>query len=241
MMVIFVSELMGTMVMLALGCGVVGNVLLERSKGQNSGWIVISAGWAVAVLCGVLVAQGLGGPAWLNPAVALAARLARPGPGLAATLAGIAGEFAGAFLGAVLAYLIYLPHWRLTPDPGLKLAVFATGPAIRSYGANCLTEALSTFLLMFILCAMSASRFAGGLGALTVGALIWGLGLSIGGSTGYALNPARDLGPRLAHALLPIPGKGPSDWSYAWVPVVGPILGALAGSGTWMLVARMGR
>lgn len=233
---LFLSELMGTLVLVAMGCGVAANVLLEKSKGQNSGWIVITTGWGIAVMCGLSVAFALGGPGWLNPAVAVAA-LVVDGPGALAIAAGIAGEFAGGFLGAIVVYLAYLPHWRATPYPELKLAVFATGPSLRNPWANSLTEALATGTLVFVLRAITAARPGNTLVALMAGALVWGLGLSFGGPTGFALNPARDLGPRLAHALLPLPGKGPSDWRYAWVPVAGPLAGGLAGAALWALVA----
>ncbi len=231
----FLSELMGTLVLVAMGCGVAANVLLEKSKGQNSGWIVITAGWGIAVMCGLSVAFALGGPGWLNPAVAVAA-LVVDDPGASVIAVGIAAEFAGGFLGAVVVYLAYLPHWRATPYPELKLAVFATDPSLRSPWANGLTEALATGTLVFVLRAIMAARPGSTLVALTAGALVWGLGLSFGGPTGFALNPARDLGPRLAHALLPLPGKGSSDWGYAWVPVVGPLLGGLGGAALWALV-----
>lgn len=236
---LFLSEMMGTMILIAFGNGVVANVLLEKSKGQNSGWIVLTAGWGLAVMCGMFVSSALGGPAWLNPAVAIAF-LFRPETNVTGVLLGIAGEFVGAFLGAVIVYLAYLPHWRETDEPELKLAVFSTGPSIRSYWANCLTEFIATLMLLFVISAIVSLRFADGLVPMVIGGLIWSLGLSFGGPTAYALNPARDLGPRIAHALLPIPGKGPSDWDYSWVPVVGPILGGLAGAGLWILVARLG-
>lgn len=227
----FLAEMFGTMVLILLGDGVVANVLLNKSKGQNAGWIVITAGWAFAVMCGVFVSQALGGPGSLNPAGEIAGIVAGGAdPGVA--IMNILGQFVGAFVGAFLVYLAYLPHWRETDDPGLKLAVFSTGPAIRNPGANVLTEVIGTFALIFIVNSIfraSGDTLPGGLGPYLVGSLIWGLGLSLGGPTGYALNPARDLGPRIAHAILPIPGKGDSDWGYSWVPVVGPIIGAILG------------
>lgn len=227
----FLAEMFGTMTLILLGDGVVANVLLNKSKGQNSGWIVITAGWAFAVMCGVFVSSAMGGPGSLNPAITLAGMLT----GARAFDVGaldIAGQFVGAFVGAVLVWLAYMPHWGETADPGLKLAVFSTGPAIRNTGLNLVTEIIGTFALVFIVnCIFAASgdTLPGGLGPYLVGALIWGLGLSLGGPTGYALNPARDLGPRIAHAILPIPGKGDSDWAYSWIPVVGPIIGAIIG------------
>ncbi|MEI7643115.1 MAG: MIP/aquaporin family protein [Chloroflexales bacterium] len=224
----FLAEMFGTMVLILLGDGVVANVLLNRSKGQNAGWIVITAGWAFAVMSGVFVSSALGGPGSLNPAGEIAG-IVRGGNVNTAVL-NIAGEFVGAFIGAILVWLVYLPHWSETADKGLKLAVFSTGPAIRNPAMNVLTEAIATFALIFIVnCIFKAAgtTLPGGLGPYLVGALIWGLGLSLGGPTGYALNPARDLGPRIAHFLLPISGKGDSDWAYSWVPVVGPIIGAV--------------
>ncbi len=225
----FLAEMFGTMILVLLGDGVVANVLLSKSKGQNSGWIVITAGWAFAVMSGAFVSLALGGPGSLNPAGEIASLL-RPNANVNVALTNIAGQFVGAFIGAVLVWLAYLPHWAETQDKGLKLAVFSTGPAIRNPGMNLLTEIIATFALIFIVnCIFIASgdTLPGGLGPYLVAALIWGLGLSLGGPTGYALNPARDLGPRIAHFVLPIAGKGGSDWSYSWIPVVGPIIGAV--------------
>jgi len=227
----FLAEMFGTMTLILLGDGVVANVLLARSKGENAGWIVITAGWAFAVMSGVFVSQAMGGPGSLNPAIQIAGIVAGATP-VNEALANIAGQFVGAFIGAILVWLTYINHWSETRDPGLKLAVFSTGPAIRNTGANLGTEIIGTFALVFIVnCIFAASgdSLPGGLGPYLVGALIWALGLSLGGPTGYALNPARDLGPRIAHAILPIPGKGDSDWSYSWIPVVGPIIGAIIG------------
>lgn len=227
----FLAEMFGTMILILLGDGVVANVLLSKSKGENAGWIVITAGWAFAVMSGVFVSSAMGGPGSLNPAGEIAG-MVTGGRAINEGLTNIAGQFVGAFVGAILVWLAYLPHWSETRDPGLKLAVFSTGPAIRNSGMNLLTEAIATFALVFIVnCIFAASgdTLPGGLGPYLVGALIWGLGLSLGGPTGYALNPARDLGPRIAHAILPIPGKGSSDWAYSWVPVVGPIIGAIVG------------
>lgn len=224
----FLGEFLGTMVLVLLGDGVVANVLLSHSKGQNSGWIVISVGWGIAVLCGVMVAVAIGGAGHLNPAVTLAFYAAGNFPAAEVTPY-ITAQMLGAFLGAVLVYLAYLPHWKPTEDKALKLAVFCTAPAIRNWPANCITEIIGAFVLVFVVIAIGAKAVgaSGVLGPLMVGLLVWGLGVSLGGPTGYAINPARDLGPRIAHALLPIPGKGGSDWAYAWVPVVSPVLGAL--------------
>lgn len=221
--------------LILFGDGVVANVLLNKSKGQNSGWIVITAGWAFAVVVGVFTAQAFGSPgAHLNPAVTFGFIAAGDTAVLANVHWYLLGEFIGAFLGAVLVWLAYMPHWAETSDKGLKLAVFCTGPAIRNTGANLITEIIGTFALVFGVAAifqistpMTGISVAGGLGPFLVGMLVWGIGLSLGGPTGYAINPARDLSPRLAHAALPIPGKGDSDWGYSWIPVVGPIIGAV--------------
>jgi len=228
-MVTFVAELLGTMTLIVLGLGVVANVILSKSKGQNGGWIVITAGWAIAVMSGLFVSTALGGPSSLNPAIIIAG-FVTSGANLLDGSFAIAGQFVGAFLGAVLVWLIYLPHWAETEDKNLKLAVFSTGPAIRNPLANLMTETIATFVLVFIVGAIFSNAVgmaARGMTPILVGGLTWGLGLSLGGPTGYALNPARDLGPRIAHFVLPISGKGGSDWSYSWVPVVGPIIGAV--------------
>ena len=228
------GEFMGTFTMIVLGDGVVAGVLLKKSKAENSGWIVITAGWAFAVLCGVFVANACGSSdAHLNPAVTMgfavrSGDFSKFGPYVVAQLL-------GAFCGALLVWIHYLPHWRETPDPALKLACFCTGPAIRNAAANLTSEIIATFLLVFVIGAIFSKAVAGagfssGIGTYLVASLVWGIGLSLGGTTGYAINPARDLGPRLAHSLLPIAGKGASDWGYAGIPVVGPLIGgALAG------------
>lgn len=221
----FLAELFGTMTLIVLGDGVVANVLLNKSKGQNSGWIVITAGWAFAVMSGIFVSTAMGGPGSLNPAFQIASMVR--GGDFNVALMNLLGEFVGAFIGAILVWLLYLPHWEETADTGLKLAVFSTGPAIRKPGMNLLTEIIATFMLGLIATAIPAALGATGMTAFVVGMVIWALGLSLGGPTGYALNPARDLGPRIAHFVLPIAGKGDSDWGYSWVPVVGPIIGAV--------------
>ena len=228
------GEFFGTMVLLTFGCGVVANVLLKDSKGNGGGWIVITTGWAMAVLMGVFAAIATNAPqADLNPAVTMFKQMAfNTYGGWGGAIATMAAELAGGIVGATICWLIYLPHWAPTEDKGLKLAVFATGPAIRNTFANLLCEILATaFLLIGIFTIYSkgvlgTAGFGAGVGSYMVAMLIWALGLSLGGPTGYALNPARDLGPRIAHAILPIAGKGDSDWSYAWIPVVGPFLGA---------------
>jgi glycerol uptake facilitator protein len=225
---IFLGEFLGTGLLILLGDGVVAGVLLARSKAENSGWIVITLAWGLAVFVGVIVAGPITG-AHLNPAVTigLASIGATPWGDVPLYLA---GEFAGAFVGAVLVYLHYLPHWSVTENADLKLAVFSTGPAIRNTTANLISEFIGTFVLVFVILTFGNSGDAAGLaslGALPVALLVVVIGLSLGGTTGYAINPARDLGPRIAHFLLPIPGKRDSDWSYSWIPVVGPILGGV--------------
>jgi glycerol uptake facilitator protein len=226
----FLGEVIGTGVLILLGDGVVAGVLLNRSKAQNGGWIVITFAWAMAVMAGVLTSVAVtGGVAHLNPAVTV---------GLAAigavkwadvpTL--IAGQFVGAFIGATLVYLAYLVHWSETEDPGLKLAVFCTGPAIRNTVANLITEIIGTMMLLLGILAIGQNSGASPLGFFFVALIVLGIGQSLGGPTGYAINPARDLGPRIIHALLPIPGKGGSDWSYSWIPVVGPLIGGVIGA-----------
>lgn len=224
------GELVGTMVLILLGDSVVANVLLEKSKGQNAGWIVITAGWGFAVAIAVYVAGWASG-AHLNPAVTigLAATGAVPAGQIPAY---IAGQFVGAFIGAVLVWLMYLPHWAETKDAGLKLACFSTGPAIRNTGTNLISEIIGTAMLLIgVLGITNANNGLGsGIGPFLVGILVFSIGLSLGGPTGYAINPARDLGPRIAHAVLPIAGKGDSDWGYSWIPVVGPIIGGILGA-----------
>jgi glycerol uptake facilitator protein len=228
----FLGEMLGTMMLVLLGDGVVAGVLLAQSKAQNSGWIVITAGWALAVLAGVFTAVAAGSAdAHINPAVTLGFALSSGDWSKVATY--IPAQFIGAFIGAVLVWLHYLPHWEKTPDAGAKLGVFCTAPAIRNPPANLISEIIGTFVLLFVIAAI-ASKAVGGVGGVPsaigpymVGMLVWAIGMSLGGTTGYAINPARDLGPRIAHAVLPIAGKGDSDWGYAWIPVVGPIIGAL--------------
>jgi glycerol uptake facilitator protein len=234
MMSPFVGELMGTAVLILLGNGVVANVLLKRSKGEGGGWIVITAGWAFAVLCGVLTAIACGSPdAHLNPAVTLGFAVVSGNFGK--VLPYLLAQMLGAIGGATLVWLHYLPHWKETSDPSLKLACYATGPAIWNRVTNVVSEIIGTFILVFVAGAMfskavAANGFSPGIGPYLVGCLVWGIGLSLGGTTGYAINPARDLGPRIAHAILPIAGKGSSNWGYALVPVVGPLIGGgLAG------------
>ena len=228
----FLSELVGTGMLLLLGGGVVANVILKGTKGNGGGTLMINWGWGLAVFAGVLVSAYSG--AQLNPAVSIGLLIAGK---ITFThfLVAIAAQLVGAFLGAVLCWLAYKDHFDAEPDPATKLGVFSTGPAIRSYGWNLVTEIIGTFVLVFVIFAFAdygdvQIGVPGGLGPLTavpVALLVVGIGASLGGPTGYAINPARDLGPRIAHAILPIKGKGSSDWGYAWVPVVGPIIGGV--------------
>jgi len=232
------GEFLGTLVLILLGDGVVAGVLLRKSKAENAGWMAITTGWGLAVMAGIFTSIACGGEGHLNPAFTAGAALVSGDFSKVAPY--IAAQMAGAFVGACLVWLHYLPHWRETPDADLKRACFCTAPAIRSPLANLISEIIGTCVLVLVALAIfsktvAAAGPAAGLGPLLVGSLVWGIGLSLGGTTGYAINPARDLGPRIAHAILPIAKKEGSDWSYAAIPVVGPLLGgALAG-----LLARM--
>jgi len=238
----FLAEMVGTMILILLGDGVVANVCLKKSKGENSGWIVINTGWAIAVAMAVYAVGRVSG-AHLNPAVTVALASVGTFPWDKVHIY-IAGQMAGAILGAVLVWLAYLPHWSATDDGNAKLAVFCTAPAIRRPAANVLCEIIGTAMLVFGILSIAANAqkistpggidlklvFSNVLQPAIVGVLVWGIGISLGGPTGYAINPARDLGPRIAHALLPIPGKRDSDWGYSWIPVVAPIVGGVAGA-----------
>ena len=235
----FLSELVGTAMLVLLGTGVVANVALIRNKGFNGGFLMVNIGWGIAVFSGVVVAYNSG--AHLNPAVTLglvANGATHFGVGKAVVdvnvvtiVVFILGQLIGAIIGAALTWLAYKKHFDEEPDPANKLGVFSTGPAIRTYAWNLVTEIIGTFVLVFVVIAFGhqPGQAAGlaALGALPVALLVVGIGASLGGPTGYAINPARDLGPRIAHAVLPIKGKGSSDWSYSWVPIVGPIIGGL--------------
>jgi glycerol uptake facilitator protein len=228
----FSAELIGTMILIILGDGVVANTLLNRSKGQNAGWIVIATGWGLGVAVAVYSVGAFSG-AHLNPAVTIGLASIGKFPWRDVPTY-ILAQMLGAFLGGVIVWLAYLPHWKETEDSGCKLAVFCTGPAIRNHPLNLLTEIIGTFVLVLGVLAILSPKnlnpttgWDAGLGPLLVGLLVCSIGLSLGGPTGYAINPARDLGPRLAHFILPIPGKRDSDWDYAWVPVIGPIAGGV--------------
>jgi glycerol uptake facilitator len=226
------AETIGTALLILLGDGVVAAVLLASSKAQNSGWIVITFGWGMAVMFAVLAVGQFSG-AHLNPAVTLGFAVIG-NTEWSDVPKYLIGEFAGAMLGACLVAASYSNHWAATEDPGLKLAVFCTAPAIRNTVSNIVTEIIGTFVLVFGVLAIFANKFTAvptfAFGGLFVGFLVLAIGLSLGGPTGYAINPARDLGPRIVHFILPIPGKGDSDWGYAWIPVVGPIIGGILGA-----------
>ena len=242
----FLAELIGTAVLILLGNGVVANVVLEQTKGHNSGWMVITFAWGLAVFVGVFITAPYSG-AHLNPAVTIGLAVA----GVfdwAEVPAYIAGQMIGAALGTTLAWLTYRQHVQATPDADTKLAIFATMPAIRSYADNFFSELLGTFVLVFAVLFIALPSFSspeigtaefglGALGALPVGLLVFAIGLSLGGTTGYAINPARDLAPRIMHAILPIAGKRDSDWAYAWIPVVGPVVGAIVAGLLYQLLA----
>lgn len=232
----FVGEIIGTMLLILLGDGVVANVVLNKTKGNSGGWIVITTGWALAVFVGAYSVASVSG-AHLNPAVTVGLAVAGSFDWADVPLY-IVAQMLGAFIGAVLVWLHHFPHWSETKDPNLKLAVFSTAPAIYNTVWNLVSEIIGTFTLVFGILAIKGVTMTSGdgaavpvdmgaLGILPVAFLVWVIGLSLGGTTGYAINPARDLGPRIAHFLLPIPGKRDSDWGYSWIPVVGPIVGAI--------------
>ncbi len=241
----FIAELIGTMLLVLLGNGVVANVVLKGTKGNNSGWIVIAFGWGFAVMTGVFVAGPISG-AHLNPAVTLGLAMGGIFPWAKVGIY-IAGQMIGALLGALLVWLSYYDHYQLEEDKGGILGTFSTAPAIRKMPKNFITEAIGTFVLIFVIFHITGFQFEavdregveiglGSIGALPVAFLVVGIGLSLGGPTGYAINPARDLGPRIMHAILPIKHKGNSDWSYSWVPVLGPIVGAAIAAGLYLVL-----
>jgi glycerol uptake facilitator protein len=229
----FTDDLIGTMILILLGKGVVANVVLKGTKGNNSGWIVITAGWAFAVFAGVVVAGPYSG-AHLNPAVTIALAVANK---FAWSKVGfyLLAQLVGSMVGSFLVWLIYIDHFKATPDPDTQLAVFSTSPAIKNLLFNLLSEIAGTFVLVFVIFYFASAEISnpkteiglGSIGAIPVAFLVWSIGLSLGGTTGYAINPVRDLGPRIVHALLPIKHKGSSNWKYAWIPVIGPFIGAL--------------
>ena len=236
----YIAEVVGTMILILLGDGVVANVVLNKTKGNNSGWIVITTGWGLAVFTAVFITGPISG-AHINPAVTFgvwvrgALSTSYDVFAIGDLFGFMIAQLIGAFLGAILVWLAYFKHWEGT-DPDGQLACFSTGPAIRSYGWNLVTEIIGTWMLVFGVFALGGDLPVASPVAITVGFLVWAIGLSLGGPTGYAINPARDLGPRIAHAILPLPGKGGSDWGYSWVPVVGPLIGAAVAALTWVLL-----
>jgi glycerol uptake facilitator protein len=249
---IVIGEIIGTMLLILLGDGVVANALLSKSKGQGGGgggaWIMITTAWALAVFVGAYSSAAVSG-AHLNPAVTVGLIVAGVTPAADLPMY-VIGQFIGAFIGATLVWLMYLPHWAETEDKGLKLACFSTGPAIRNTMTNLIGEIIGTFVLMFGILTIkgvtmdtgsgAVSMSMGALGIIPVAFLVWAIGLSLGGPTGYAINPARDLGPRIMHFVLPIAGKGDSDWGYSWIPVVGPIIGAVIAGALYLAVKPFG-
>lgn len=233
-MSVLLAELLGTMIIVLFGDAVVANVVLNKTKGQNSGWIVITTAWAIGVALAVYIFGPISG-GHFNPAVTLALASIGSFP-WADVPAYIFFQVAGGFIGAVIVWVNFIPHWKVTEDKGAKLAVFCTGPAIRDYKNNFLSEFIATFLLLFCILGLGTANMVQGFGPATVGLLIFGLGLAYGGTTGYAMNPARDLGPRIAHFVLPVAGKGDSDWAYSWVPVLGPICGGVAAALVFNLI-----
>jgi len=238
----FIAEIIGTALLITLGCGVVANVILKNTKGEGGGWIVITSGWAFGVYVGVVVAAPYSG-AHINPAVSIGLAMAGKFSWASVPMY-ILAQLLGAMIGASIVWLIYKDHFNRTTDKGTKLGVFSTIPAIRNYTSNLISEIIGTFVLVFtVLYFTDASLIAsdeiiglGSLGALPVTILVWAIGLSLGGTTGYAINPARDLGPRIIHAILPIKDKGTSDWSYSWVPIIGPVVGAVLAAGLFLLL-----
>ncbi len=224
----FLAELIGTMILVIFGGGVVGGVVLKKSKAEGAGWIVVSIGWGLAVAMGVY-AVGNVSEAHINPAVTIGFAAIGEFPWAKVPMY-ITAQMVGAFIGAVIVFFQYLPHWKETEDTGAKLSVFSTDPAVKSIPSNLVSEVIGTFVLVMGLLFIGANQFTEGLNPAIVGLLIVAIGMSLGGTTGYAINPARDLGPRIAHALLPIIGKGDSNWRYAWIPVIGPIIGGVYGA-----------
>lgn len=230
----YLAEFFGTLLLILLGGGVNAAVSLRKSKSENGGWLMIAIGWGLAVMLAIYAVGSISG-AHLNPAVTIA--LAINGSFASSLVVGyIVAQFIGAIVGATLVWLHYLPHWKETVDPAAKLGVFCNAPAIRNTFTNLVSEIIATMVLIMALLFIGANEFTKGLNPIVVGLLIISIGLSLGGTTGFAINPARDLGPRIAHFVLPIHGKGKSDWSYAWIPVMGPIIGGVLGALTYQLL-----
>lgn len=238
----FLAEFLGTMFLILLGNGVVANVVLKETKGNNSGWIVITTGWALAVYVGVVFAGPYSG-AHLNPAVTIGLAIAGQFA-WSKVIFYIIAQLAGAMTGSFLVWLMYKNHFDITEDTNLQLATFCTKAAIKKPVMNIISEAIGTFVLVFIIFHFTSAQIAkdntliglGSLGAIPVAFLVWAIGLSLGGTTGYAINPARDLGPRIMHSILPIKGKGNSDWGYAWIPIIGPLIGAALAAGLYLWI-----
>jgi len=230
----YLGEFLGTLLLILIGDGTVAGVLLKHSKAENAGWLAITVGWGLAVTMAIYAVGQFSG-AHINPAVTIG--LAMAGDFEWALVPGYClSQLAGATAGAVLVWVHYLPHWSKTEDPAAKLAVFCTGPALRSRGSNFFSEVIATAMLVLGVLFIGANKFTDGLNPIVVGALVTAIGIGLGGTTGFAINPARDLGPRMAHAFLPVPGKGTSDWSYAWIPVAGPVAGGLIGAGLFRMI-----
>ncbi len=230
----YFAEFFGTMLLIILGEGVVAGVVLKGTKTENAGWLTICVAWGLAVTLAIYAVGSISG-AHLNPAITIAFAAIGTFP-TDQVLGYIVAQFAGAFLGSIVVWLQYLPHWKNTLDPSTKLAVFSTAPAIRNTVSNLISEIIATAVLLLAILFIGANKFTEGLNPIVVGLLIVSIGLSLGGTTGFAINPARDLAPRLAHFILPIPGKRDSDWSYAWIPVLGPIIGGLLGAWIFKIV-----
>ncbi|KGK90288.1 MIP/aquaporin family protein [Clostridium sp. HMP27] len=230
----FLAEMLGTMILIILGDGVVANVVLNKTKAQNSGWIVITTGWALGVTIPVFIFGTISG-AHFNPAVTLGLAAIGKFP-WGSVPSYLTAQFVGGFLGAVIVWVFYRPHFEATEDKDAKLGVFCTGPAIKDTASNFISEVIGTFILVFGILGIANTPMVDGLAPIVVGGIVWAVGLTLGGTTGYAINPARDLGPRIAHQILPIPDKRDSDWGYAWIPVVAPILGGIIAAVSYSII-----
>lgn len=230
----FLAEMLGTMILIILGDGVVANVVLNKTKAQNSGWIVITTGWALGVVIPVFIFGTISG-AHFNPAVTLGLAAIGKFP-WGSVPSYLTAQFVGGFLGAVIVWVFYRPHFGATEDKDAKLGVFCTGPAIKDTASNFISEVIGTFILVFGILGIANTPMVDGLAPIVVGGIVWAVGLTLGGTTGYAINPARDLGPRIAHQILPIPDKRDSDWGYAWIPVAAPILGGIIAAVSYTII-----
>lgn len=230
----FLAEMLGTMILIILGDGVVANVVLNKTKAQNSGWIVITTGWALGVVIPVFIFGTISG-AHFNPAVTLGLAAIGKFP-WGSVPSYLIAQFIGGFLGAVMVWVFYRPHFEATEDKDAKLGVFCTGPAIKDTASNFISEVIGTFILVFGILGIANTPMVDGLAPIVVGGIVWAVGLTLGGTTGYAINPARDLGPRIAHQILPISDKRDSDWGYAWIPVAAPILGGIIAAVSYSII-----